>query len=93
MNLFWCSFYKYSITASRMMLKTKTMKRLLIYYLKIKNGLFPKVVRYPPRIAVDAKKIKLFDAFSELTPLQIDQYSSHNQEPLYKSRFLVTLRK
>ena len=36
---------------------------------KNKNGSFPKVVRYLPRIAVDAKKIKLFDAFSLRTML------------------------
>ena len=36
---------------------------------KNKNDLFPKVVRYPPRIAVDAKKIKLFDTFSLRTML------------------------
>ena len=31
---------------------------------KNKNDLFPKVVRYPPRIAIDAKKVKRFDSFS-----------------------------
>ena len=31
---------------------------------KNKNGLLPNVVRYPPRIAVDANKTKLFDSFS-----------------------------
>lgn len=31
---------------------------------KNKNGLFPKVVRYLPRIAVDAKNIKPFDTSS-----------------------------
>ena len=31
---------------------------------KDKNGLFPKVAGYPPRIAIDAKKIKIFDTFS-----------------------------
>ena len=30
---------------------------------KNRNGLFLKVLRYPPRIAVDYKKIKLFDTF------------------------------
>tara|TARA_B100000575_G_C22593320_1_gene372099 strand:+ start:245 stop:538 length:294 start_codon:yes stop_codon:yes gene_type:complete len=31
---------------------------------KNKSGLFPNVVRYPPRVAVDAKKIKFFDSSS-----------------------------
>ena len=39
---------------------------------KNKNGLFPKGVMYPPRIALDAKKIKIFDIFSLGTILAKD---------------------